>query len=163
VKPPNGTAWAYFGEHLFSPIAHEGWPFSRLAGGYGKVWHPQRRRLICVHVLACELAHGPRPAPGMQAAHSCRVPACFWTEHVAWKTPVENEADKVLHGTKNVGLRNGNGRLTDEQVLSIFRDHRGRLLLADLHGVTPRTIDAIRAGRSHAALTADLVDWVFKT
>ena len=104
-------------------IAYDGdecldWPFGRDAWGYGKLHLGGRS--CGVHRLVCERAHGPKPTPKHEAAHSCGRSSCCNRNHVSWKTPAENCADKLLHGTVNRGERNGAVKLTAEQAREIM-------------------------------------------
>jgi HNH endonuclease len=52
-----------------------------------------------VHALVCETYHGPKPSPAHQAAHLNGNPSDNRPSNLAWKTPKENAADRVRHGT----------------------------------------------------------------
>lgn len=71
-----------------------------------------------VHVVVCETFHGPRP-PGMQAAHEDGVPTNCAADNLSWKTPTENEADKLRHGTRPQGERVYCAKLTEQDVIAI--------------------------------------------
>ena len=79
------------------------WPFGRGSHGYGVMTiapHTQR----CVHVVACELAHGPRPK-GHEVAHSCDNRRCFNPRHLRWATRQSNVDDMILRDRQNFGGR----------------------------------------------------------
>ena len=69
--------------------------------------------------------------------------------HLRYASRAENEADKVRHGTSNRGERHGLSKLTASQVREIkqLSDARTNDELAELFGVKPPTIDAIRRGK----------------
>ncbi|WJI43714.1 hypothetical protein NL532_24210 [Mesorhizobium sp. C120A] len=70
--------------------------------------------------------------------------------HLSWKTPIENAADKLDHGTIARGEQHGNAKLTEADVRSI-RSLGGGLLhreIGDLFGVTSSTISVIRSRKS---------------
>lgn len=78
------------------------WPFAvRASSGYGA--HSERfaggKLNIDAHVKACTLAHGERPSPAHQAAHSCGNRLCCNGSHLRWATPAQNMADAMEHGT----------------------------------------------------------------
>lgn len=52
----------------------------------------------CVHVIACEAFHGPRPAKHY-ACHYDGDPTNNRIENLRWATPTENNLDAVRHGT----------------------------------------------------------------
>jgi hypothetical protein len=59
-----------------------------------------------VATLVCVAFHGPNPG-GMEVAHNNGCKDDNSAANLAWKTHVENEADKRWHGTLAIGLRNG--------------------------------------------------------
>lgn len=68
--------------------------------------------------LVCEAFHGPRPA-GKFAAHSNGVRHDNMMSNLSWKTAKENEADKIVHGTKPIGEKVGGSTLKPFQVIEI--------------------------------------------
>ncbi len=71
-----------------------------------------------VHRMVAEAFHGPCPA-GHEARHLDGNPANNRSENLAWGSRSENQLDRRAHGTSNAGLRNGNGKLTWDEVLQI--------------------------------------------
>lgn len=63
----------------------------------------------------CETFHGPRPE-GMEVAHLNGIPGDCRAENLAWKSHVDNIADKIEHDTVQHGERNGNRKLTEIDV-----------------------------------------------
>lgn len=118
------------------------WPFARFRSGYAHVIYEG------VHMFAsramCMLAHGEPPSPIHQAAHSCGKGAegCVNPKHLRWKTPKENCADTLVHGTRARGQRLGRSGLSESDVLQI-RALRGKLLqreIAETFGVDTVTV-----------------------
>lgn len=133
------------------------WPFNKVAKGYGQIlWNG---RMSYANRIMCGLAHGPAPTPKHHAAHSCGKSGCINPHHLSWKTASENELDKRLHGTAQIGERNGGARLTDEQVREIIRlRKRGATQpwLARQFGVTQPTISDIVNGKRWLHLAASM-------
>ncbi len=93
-------------------------PVPQKRGGYLAValWENGKGKLCPIHVLVALAFRGPRPTPEHQAAHDDGNKLNNHWTNIIWKTRVENEADKVRHGTSNRGERNGQAKLTDAQV-----------------------------------------------
>lgn len=112
-------AAAFFRSELANPS--EGcriWPYSKDKDGYGFV--SNNGKTIRVHAAACEWRWGPKSSPDLVARHGpCRNPSCWAWEHVTWGTHRDNLLDRWRDGTEPVGVRNGNHKLTDAQVLQI--------------------------------------------
>lgn len=67
----------------------------------------------------CLLTHGEPASSNMQAAHSCRHRNCINSRHLSWKTPVQNQADRLRDGTDARGVKHWNVKLTPESVAEI--------------------------------------------
>jgi hypothetical protein len=92
------------------------WPYAKSSKGYAHMRHEGETRLVSR--LVCERAHGPAPSPDHEAAHSCGHgdQACVTKRHLSWKTPIANQADRLIHGTSNRGVQNGRSKLTPARV-----------------------------------------------
>ncbi|AER48154.1 hypothetical protein SEA_SPIKEBT_61 [Mycobacterium phage SpikeBT] len=94
---------------------------------------------------------GP-PFPGAEAAHLDGDPSHNCSRNLAWKTHVDNEKDKLRHGTAVIGEKSHLAKLTDEQAteaLRMCRAGEGTLQqIADRFGVTKQAIWALKEGRS---------------
>ena len=74
------------------------WPFQISTTGYGRLEVNGKKKIASRYV--CELAHGEPPTRQHEAAHSCGNSKCVNPKHLRWATHTENEADKLVHGTK---------------------------------------------------------------
>jgi len=132
-------------------------------GGYHRVTLC-RNNIPSSHAVAplvCIAFHGPNPG-GKEVAHNNGRKDDNRAVNLAWKTHAENEADKRLHGTLAVGVRNGQhtrpgrtargeahgcAKLTSEQVATIRRihatGHMGCHRLAKMFSVANTTIKDI--------------------
>lgn len=117
------------------------WPFSTDTYGYGIL--KLSSQSTSASRYTCILAHGEPPSERHQAGHSCGKGhlGCVNQKHLRWVTPLENQADKILHGTAN-------NKITDEEVLEI-RSLRGSAsirALGERFNVHHTTISQIQRG-----------------
>jgi len=77
-----------------------------------------RATTVGAHVLVALAFLGPRP-DGHEVAHRDGNPTNGRPENLRWSTHVDNMADKVQHGTEQSGERNGNRKLTEDDVRAI--------------------------------------------
>lgn len=118
------------------------WPFGTRGNGYAGIRYAAASNRT-VHRLVCERVHGPCP-PGREAAHACGNRACVNPLHLRWATPVENAADKLVHGTTARGERHGGHKLSAVDVLAIRASTLRPSELARRYGVTMTAITGIR-------------------
>lgn len=115
---------------------------------------PQTRS---VHGLVARAFHGPRP-DGKEVAHGDGDPANCRPDNLRYATHVENEADKVAHGTKFIasGEANGHAKLSEADVREVLRrlaaGERQKDCARDL-GVDPSLISHIKRGAHWAHVT----------
>ena len=131
------------------------WPFSVTESGYGQ-FKIEGHSTLASRVM-CEAAHGQPPSPEHQAAHSCGngTGGCMNPRHLRWATRLENEADKIEHGTLMRGERQGGSKLTTEVVMAI-REQAGVIShgkLAAHYGVSRSQIGRVINGKRWAWLT----------
>jgi hypothetical protein len=126
------------------------WPFARNLNGYaqstvdGKKMYVHRRMLAMI----CE-----PPSPKHEAAHSCgngKI-GCANPRHLSWKTRTENEAGKLIHGTRQFGEATKVAKLTAEKVIEI-RDRvsngEKHSIVAKDYGIAKNTVSRIAARTS---------------
>lgn len=132
------------------------WPFGTVVSRssvYAVVYVSEPREQVLAHRLMCELVHG-KPDADNQAAHSCGNGLCINPHHLRWATRRENEADKLIHGTHQLGERNAQAKLTPDQVIEIL-SLKGIVRQAELatrFGVKRPTISSIHTGKSWSHL-----------
>ena len=146
-RPSNVMAWITANSH------HSGdecltWPFSRRSRD-GKP-HMMGNLIPCR--VMCEMVHGAPPSPKHQAAHSCGMAhkGCINPRHLSWKTPKENCADRILHGTQVRGSAIPWSKLTDHDVASIraLSESNTQYELASIFGVSQSNISNILRRKS---------------
>lgn len=93
----------------------------------GKLLKPDRQRggyllfrlggkAVSAHRLVAMTFIGPPPTAIHLAAHGDGIRSHNWPGNLSWKTPKENAADRVRHGTAPVGEKNPRAILSDIQV-----------------------------------------------
>lgn len=136
-------------------LTHEGadcllWPYTRCTNGYGQM--VKNGRLGTVSRILCEDIHGPPPTPEHEAAHSCGngMSGCVTKRHLSWKTPKENQNDRILHATHSRGERCVTAKLTEVQVREIvaLKGHLSQRKIAEKFGVHQVNVGRIHAGTS---------------
>ena len=154
---PKGYEARKYLEEVVLPFSEDScliWPHSRRKNGYGVTSYEGRSWQT--HRLVCFLAYGPPPSPSHHAAHTCGKGAegCVNPRHLYWATPRENWEDSVRHGTAARGRRNGQSKLTPDQVREI-RQQKGAVsqaALARRFGVSPGCIRGVVRGHNWAWL-----------
>lgn len=152
---PDGTKKGELADYFNSTvITHSGddclfWPYGTAGKGYGLMTYNGER--VYVHIAACLHAHGPKPSPLHEVAHSCGNGhlGCVSPRHLRWDTRTGNCADKLAHGTANRGAKHGNAKLTAEQVVEM-RGLKGALSTSKLgakFGVSQQTASDIVSRR----------------
>lgn len=121
------------------------WPFSRTHKGRAQL----RAASGNAPRLMCTIAHGEPPSSTHHAAHSCGKAndGCIHPGHLRWATPKENEADKMLHGTRPLGEKSNLSKLTIDQVVEIRMRARGgetQREIAEEFGVKQSCISSIK-------------------
>lgn len=117
---------------------HRGYRIISLQTGRGGA-----KQTFAVAPLVCAAFHGPRPLPDMDCAHLDGDKTNNAAANLQWVTKVENEAHKLAHGTRMLGERHHQSKLTEEDVLYIRRRHRRGERIVDLAnelGVTKTTV-----------------------
>lgn len=105
---------------------------------------------VYVHSTVCAAFHGARPDPCLQCCHGDGNAKNNHKGNVRWDTRVNNEADRIVHGTHNRGERHGLSKLKDLQVLEIktkLKAGRSQRSLAKEYGVSQSAIYDIKTGK----------------
>lgn len=125
------------------------WPFAKGNKGYAQMHRAGKKGPV--QRFLCEDVYGPPPTPSHHSAHSCGNGhlACVNKNHLSWKTPVENNADKIAHGTSNRGERHGHAKLTEAQAREVIslRGIESQRSLARRFGISQQTVSDIHRGK----------------
>lgn len=98
-----------------------------------------------VHRFVLEAFAGPR-RPGQEARHLDGDMTNNAIANLAWGTHVENEADKIGHGTSQHGERNAQCKLSASDVAAIRASRELGRVLAARYGVREPQISRIKNG-----------------
>lgn len=134
------------------PVTEAGcwiWTASCLPKGYG--WFYDGGTVLA-HRWAYEYFIGPVPNE-MCVCHKCDNPACVNPDHLFLGTQADNVADQVQKNRQVFGERNGNGKLTDEQVRAIRRSNGSQSEIAERFGIDRSLVSLIRSGKRWAHLS----------
>lgn len=102
-------------------------------------------RRVCA--LVCTAFHGDRP-PGMVTRHLNGTKTDDSASNLAWSTQAENIADKVAHGTAQVGAKHPRAILTEDAVRYIRSSQAPCRELMTQFGVSKDAIYSVRNGRT---------------
>jgi len=126
------------------------WRGAQNKQGYGESGPPDNR----AHRLAWRLFRGEIP-PGMSVLHKCDRPYCVNPDHLFLGTQKDNVQDMLqkgrCHSAGPTGIKNGQSKLTDEQVLAMRNDRNqtgiSYRLLAMRYGVSTMTAQRVCTGK----------------
>jgi hypothetical protein len=126
---------------IMNPGVHSfGYPFCNL-------FRNGKSRMNYVHTMVLEAFVGKRP-DGMICCHNDGNPSNSTLGNLRWGTPAENNEDMALHGTRLVGMRQPNSKLSDQQVLEIRASTMTTASLARLLSVSESTVRKVRKVRA---------------
>ena len=128
------------------------------SNGYGRLKVDGRG--VAAHRYSFQIHYGEVPA-GKFVCHRCDVPLCVNPHHLFAGSEQDNTADKVAKGRqargrklseaqsarRAKGERNGNSRLTAEQVFEIRQSQRAQRAIAAQYGITQAAVSAIKRGK----------------
>ena len=123
------------------------WMGARNAAGYGIIGHNGGK--ILVHRAVYELEVGPIPED-QGLLHRCDNPPCCNTEHLFPGDQQTNMDDCRSKGRTNTGMRNGNAKLTDHEVIAIRAANGKQSEIARQFGTTQSNVSYIRGGKRWA-------------
>lgn len=140
------------------------WKARKHKFGYGEIHRiGQGGAPIRAHVASWIIHFGPVPE-GLSVLHKCDVPGCVRPDHLFLGTQADNVNDCIKKGRTIIGskgIKNPMSKLTDDEVLGIFRlfeDPVPKLkqILSKRFGVCKGTIDSIVSGRRWTHITGKL-------
>ena len=95
--------------------------------------------------------------PGLVACHSCDNPWCVSADHLWEGTHQDNADDMVDKGRSARGEKNGQVKLTEEQVSAIRADNRTHETIANEYGVHRVLVSLIKRGERWGHLDTPII------
>ena len=119
--------------------------------GYG--WFAlSHRKGIAAHRFALQLATGIEQPEEIFACHHCNNRKCCRPSHLFWGTATDNQRDMTNKGRHRWGEKNGQAKLTEEQVIEIKEllsdGQYSQQEIGNMFGVCQSAISAIKLGKS---------------
>lgn len=151
IPEPNSGCWLWLGAE-------------RGSNGYGSIVVQGKR--VVAHRYAFERFIGPLAGAAI-VCHKCDNPACVNPSHLFLGTLQSNSDDKVAKGRqargallalaqqncKRRGEKNGNSKLTEVDVLSIFSSADPQRKIAASFGITQAMVSSIKTRKAWRWLT----------
>ena len=146
------VGWPKYEISSFGNVRREGRSVNPFPNNHGylafNVVDRSLRKMLRVH-REIALAFIPNPENKTDVRHLDGNKLNCALDNISWGTHLENEMDKVIHGTKMVGERHHTSKLKLDQVLFIRHcQTKTRYELAELFGVKYVTIWNIQKGES---------------
>lgn len=79
-----------------------------------------------------------------QVLHRCDLPCCVNPDHLFLGSVAENAADKIAKGRDARGERNGQAKITEDDVRAIRSDPRTNVAISKAYGVSETTVSEIK-------------------
>ena len=130
-------------------------------GGYHRVrlWRQDGKRIwYRVHLLVLETFVGPRPTTRHHGAHLDNNKSHNGLSNLSWKTPVENAADKKLHGTATGGVRGGVPKLPVRAILNRRAKGQSMSKIAKDLKVHRHSVSRVLSGQRRVACVQRIAD-----
>ena len=123
--------------------------------GYGRIKHNEKTS--GAHRVSWEIHNGPIPK-NLLVLHKCDVHACVNPDHLFLGTYQQNTQDMISKKRHNTpqGERHWKAKLTEKDVLNIYKDSRQNCDLAKIYGVHHSIISKIKHRRIWKHLTEEL-------
>ena len=146
-----GRIRSHFGRgRIMTPVGRKTYGTDRIAAYFVGLCKDGKMRTPLIHRLVLETFIGPCPE-GLEGCHGDGDPGNNRLSNLRWDTRSSNAQDSIHHGTKPVGIKHHNAKLTDEDIRCIRAEPNVRgsgVMLAKCFGVTKTAIGNIRSGHS---------------
>lgn len=130
------------------------WKSAKNKQGYGMICID--RKGVLAHRVAYSIFKGEIP-PGMCVMHTCDNPSCCNPYHLRTGTVLENNADRHQKnrsgGGSSRGISNPQNKLTEHDVMTIYRSGDSLSKIAQKFGISISTASDIKNGKIWGWLT----------
>lgn len=120
-------------------------------GGYHSVTLNKdgHKKTVYIHIMVLTVFTGPRPSPEMEGCHGDSNTANNHHDNLRWDTPVNNAADRILHGTQVRGEDSNLAVLTPDKVREIRRraEEESYTCIAEAFGISRQQVGRIVKGQ----------------
>jgi len=119
------------------------------------------KKEIYLNRAVCSAFHGNPPTDKHEAAHLDGNPLNNRPDNLAWKTPKENSADKIIHGTSGKGSKNSRAILDEAKAVEIIKRYssgESAESLAEEQGVCYGTVIGIASGKIWPHVTGNFIE-----
>lgn len=121
------------------------------------LWKEHEYKICAVHALVMSAFVGPMPE-GMERCHNDGNPTNNALTNLRYDTPVNNSADKRVHGTHLQGSMLSWAKLDESDVQAIrhaYAEGETQLAIATRYGVQQPAISRVLSGKRWAHVTAE--------
>jgi len=119
------------------------WTGYCLPFGHGQAW--LQGKTFLSHRVAYSLAQGQVP-PKLHVRHLCDNPCCCNPAHLALGSDQDNSDDKCRQGRQARGSGNGRSKLSEQEVLCIYKSSKTQEELASEFGIRQSMVSRIKNG-----------------
>ena len=110
--------------------------------GYGKIQY--HKKYYRIHRLIYELENNIELLPHEIVMHTCDNPRCFNPSHLKLGTSQDNMQDKINKNRQAKNEQHGRHKLTDEQVIEIYKASGSQQSIADKYNVSQNLVSKIK-------------------
>lgn len=122
--------------------------------GYGRFKIENSNKSELIHRIVFRTIHGNIP-DSMMITHKCDNRKCCNPLHLALGDAISNNKERVDRGRSNNGERNGQSKLTEDEVIAIKRYSGTNVSIADFLGIASSQIRRIKNGEQWGFLYDD--------
>lgn len=127
------------------------WTAGKIPTGYGHFRFGDRQ--AGAHIFSWELHYPSKKIGKLCVLHRCDNPGCVNPKHLFLGTHADNAKDRDKKSRQAKGVKQGNSKLTESQVLKIYKDPRSHRKIASDFRLSQVHVSRIKRGATWAHLT----------